>query len=124
MQIVTHIASLYRWNGSVVEEDEVQLEIKTLSASSANVSRWLQKHRPYDVPEVLQLAVAGGSDEYVAFVRSALKTDDGGGVGKRGLSGLKGLRRQPGRLGCGQRKRLRAATTRPAGASSARRRGQ
>ena len=68
VNIVPGVRSLYWWEGAITEDGECLLIIKTAAARyEALASRLLEVH-PYEVPEILQLAVADGADAYISWV--------------------------------------------------------
>lgn len=70
------VSSTYRWEGEVVEEDEVALEVKTALAYEEVRDRIVALH-PYDVPMVLRFD-AEASDEYAAWVERCTEGEPDG----------------------------------------------
>jgi periplasmic divalent cation tolerance protein len=61
--------SVYRWKGGVEEAQETMLLLKTTSGRiEALRARVLELH-PYELPEFLVVAVEGGLEGYLAWVR-------------------------------------------------------
>jgi len=69
VSIVPGLTSIYRWKGEIQVDREVQLLIKTRADARERVRAWLRANHPYEVPEILELAVAGGSEPYLAWLR-------------------------------------------------------
>jgi periplasmic divalent cation tolerance protein len=69
--LVPGVRSIYRWEGAVHDDAEVLLILKTRAALSAALATRVRALHPYQLPEVLALAVAGGSEPYLDWVRSA-----------------------------------------------------
>jgi periplasmic divalent cation tolerance protein len=66
--IVPGVTSIYRWEGAVQRDSEVQILFKTTRAVLPRlVSRVAELH-PYDVPEVLALPVTAGLAAYTDWV--------------------------------------------------------
>jgi periplasmic divalent cation tolerance protein len=66
--VVPGLRSIYRWEGKVQEDDEALLLLKTTRARfDALRDRVLALH-PYDVPEVIALAVEAGSAAYLGWI--------------------------------------------------------
>jgi periplasmic divalent cation tolerance protein len=66
--VVPGLRSIYRWEGKVQDDAEALLVLKTTRARfEALRDRVLALH-PYDVPEVLALAVEAGSAAYLAWI--------------------------------------------------------
>ncbi len=61
------IRSLYRWEGEVVEDAEVQLVIKTDVATVPSVRATIDELHSYDLPEIVVLD-ASASAEYARWV--------------------------------------------------------
>jgi len=60
--------SVYRWQGAVQDEPEVLIVLKTQAELvPALTARALELH-PYEVPEVLSVAVADGSCAYLRWI--------------------------------------------------------
>jgi len=62
------MTSVYRWKGAVDAEAERQLVIKTTRARLAALEARLRTLHPYDVPELIVLAAAGGGAQYLGWV--------------------------------------------------------
>jgi periplasmic divalent cation tolerance protein len=69
--LVPGIRSIYRWEGAVHDDAEVLLIVKTRAALSAALAARVRALHPYQLPEVVALPVAGGSEPYLDWVRSA-----------------------------------------------------
>jgi periplasmic divalent cation tolerance protein len=69
--LVPGVRSIYRFEGAVHDDAEVLLILKTRAALSAALAARVRALHPYQVPEVLALEVAGGSEPYLDWVRSA-----------------------------------------------------
>ena len=69
VNLLPGIRSVYRWEGSIEEDAEVLLVVKTRAdRAGALVDRVVALH-PYDVPEVVMLPAVGGSPAYLDWVR-------------------------------------------------------
>ena len=68
--VLTGAVSIYRWQGAVVEEDEVVVLLKTTAERWAELAATLPGLHPYEVPELLALPVADGHPPYLAWVRA------------------------------------------------------
>lgn len=60
--------SLYRWEGSVADEREVVVLLKTSSALVDPLKAAFGTLHPYKVPELLALPVAAGLEPYLAWI--------------------------------------------------------
>lgn len=67
VNVLPPMTSTYRWKGSVEQEREQQLVIKTSADQLAAVEAWLLANHPYETPELLVLE-ASGSAAYLRWV--------------------------------------------------------
>ena len=66
--LVPGIRSIYRWEGVVQDDSEWLLILKTRRDRSAELAARVSELHPYELPEVIALAAAGGSVPYLAWV--------------------------------------------------------
>ena len=66
------IASVYRWEGRVVDDDERLLIIKTSDERVEALREELFARHPYEVPEFVVVSIERMSDAYEAWFRSAV----------------------------------------------------
>ena len=71
---VPPVKSWYRWEGHLEKEDEVLLLIKTTAARFAELEAMVRRLHPYDVPEVIGIPIAAGSEAYLKWIDSATRT--------------------------------------------------
>ena len=74
VNIVPGLKSVYKWKGKLESETEHLLLIKTLAETYPELERTINSKHPYDVPEVLSLAVETGLPAYLAWLESALSS--------------------------------------------------
>ena len=72
VNVVPGVQSIYWWEGSVQEESEVLLIMKTLARRVDALTARVEALHPYDVPEVVAVDVAGGSTAYLEWVAGAV----------------------------------------------------
>ena len=60
--ITPGVLSLFHWQGSIAEEEEVALVFKTRAAHRASLVSLLEDHHPYDLPVITWEEVGAGSD--------------------------------------------------------------
>jgi periplasmic divalent cation tolerance protein len=72
--ILPGIRSLYRWEGEVCDDPEVLVIFKTLEGKVPLVTERIQALHPYDCPEVVSIAVDGGSPAYLAWVGASVRS--------------------------------------------------
>ncbi len=68
VNLVGPIRSIYRWQGSIADDTEVLMLIKTRADGLDALRDRLLALHPYSVPEVLAFEAAGGSAAYLAWV--------------------------------------------------------
>ena len=62
--------SIYRWKGSVTEEPEVLVLLKTEQSKWDALCAAVRERHPYEVPELLALPVTRGLDRYLSWLAS------------------------------------------------------
>lgn len=65
--------SIYRWEGSVREESEVVVLLKTDAAKWDALRMAVERHHPYDLPELLALPVTHGLERYLSWLTSEVR---------------------------------------------------
>ncbi len=60
--------STYRWRGTLHDEPEVLLIIKTVRSRYEALEMRLKALHPYEVPEIIALPIAAGSEPYLAWI--------------------------------------------------------
>ncbi|MBI4353579.1 MAG: divalent-cation tolerance protein CutA [Candidatus Omnitrophica bacterium] len=65
--------SYYEWNGGLEKAKEVLLLIKTDRDHYQTVEKFLLRHHPYKVPEIIALPVLKGSKAYLSWISEVLE---------------------------------------------------
>lgn len=68
---VMHVRSFYTWDGELKREPEWVLFAKTRTARFDDVQAFIRERHSYALPELLQLAVSGGSADYLRWLLDA-----------------------------------------------------
>jgi periplasmic divalent cation tolerance protein len=68
VNIVPAIHSVYRWEGRVADDAEQLLIIKTTEERVEELRTELFKRHPYEVPELVVIAIAQTSEAYGAWI--------------------------------------------------------
>ncbi len=68
VNILPHVQSIYRWQGSVESATEIPLFIKSTAANYPALESIIRRHHPYEVPEIIALPVAHGLPAYLNWV--------------------------------------------------------
>ena len=71
VNVLPVMTSVYRWKGTVEQEPERQLVIKTSASRVAALEARLRELHPYDLPEFIVLE-ASASDAYANWVQESL----------------------------------------------------
>lgn len=69
VNVLPAMASVYRWEGEIQQEQERQVLIKTTSAAVPALWQRVRDLHPYDVPEFIVLPIIDGNEAYLRWVR-------------------------------------------------------
>lgn len=67
--MVPSVQSLYRWEGKVVNDQEVLVLLKTTADKYSALQDSVRKMHSYEVPEILGISVDKGLPQYLEWVR-------------------------------------------------------
>jgi len=76
VSVVPGLRSFYRWQGRLENSGEVLLLIKTSRDLFPALKAGLEKIHPYEVPEILALPIVEGAENYLAWINSALRSEE------------------------------------------------
>lgn len=76
VQIVGPIRSLYWWRGSLRDEQEWQLVIKTTHALLAALEDHIKANHSYETPEIIATEITAGSDDYLDWISAETRRID------------------------------------------------
>lgn len=68
VNLVPAVRSFFRWQGRVDRAEELLLVVKTTAAAAPQLRERIVALHPYDVPEVLEVAVTGGLPAYLQWL--------------------------------------------------------
>ena len=71
VSVLPPMTSIYRWKGSVNEDREQQLMIKTTHDCIALLETRLREIHPYELPEFLVIPIEGGSSSYLGWLQDS-----------------------------------------------------
>jgi len=71
VNILPVMTSVYRWKGTIEEDREQQLVIKTTSDRVEALEARLRELHPYELPEFLVVATTDGSAGYLAWLEES-----------------------------------------------------
>ena len=60
--------SIYEWKGARQADEEVAMIVKTRAGLTEQIMAEVKRLHPYDVPALLVLPTAGGSEDYCAWI--------------------------------------------------------
>ena len=66
--VIPTVASVYYWQGQLRREHEALLLVKTLESQAQAVQEFVLSHHEYELPEILQLSIDGGSSKYMNWL--------------------------------------------------------
>ena len=69
------VRSIYRWQDTIEETDEVTLLIKTTQACYVELETAIKMLHPYEVPEIIMLPITGGWPPYLGWIAQETKKD-------------------------------------------------
>ena len=72
VNVLPPMTSIYRWKGSIEEDSEQQLLIKTTADRVAALQARFNEVHPYEVAEFLVLPVSEGSPAYLRWLAESL----------------------------------------------------
>jgi periplasmic divalent cation tolerance protein len=69
-QVVGPITSIYRWQGKIETDEEWQCWCKTRGELFPRVEEAIRAVHPYQVPEILAVPIAAGSEAYLTWLEA------------------------------------------------------
>jgi periplasmic divalent cation tolerance protein len=73
VQIIEPITSIYSWQGTIEEEQEILLLIKSTQDLVAPIADLLDRIHPYEVPELIATPIVDGSTAYLSWLGESLR---------------------------------------------------
>ncbi len=70
VNIISNVTSVYKWKGMMEQADECLLIIKTSEDRLDKLTERIRELHPYEVPEVVSVAIEQGSAPYLEWVFS------------------------------------------------------
>jgi len=77
VSLVPGIRSVYRWKGTIHDDPETQLLVKTAVDRLPALAARIRALHPYEVPELLVLAPEGGSVAWLDWLQDQVRGDAG-----------------------------------------------
>jgi len=69
VNLIPSVVSLYKWEGKLEQNVEVQMFLKTSERNIAAIESYVNEHHPYEVPEFLVIDVNHGNRDYLNWVQ-------------------------------------------------------
>ncbi|HLQ61106.1 MAG TPA: divalent-cation tolerance protein CutA [Candidatus Acidoferrales bacterium] len=66
--VIPMVHSFYFWEGGLKRDHEALLLVKTSAARAEAAITYVREHHSYELPEVLQLGIEGGSAPYLEWL--------------------------------------------------------
>lgn len=73
VQVLGPMASFYKWKGKMIRDEEYLLMIKTKESLYKQVEEQIKKMHPYEIPEILALAIIKGNKNYLEWIDKVTK---------------------------------------------------
>lgn len=73
VNLLPGLTSVYRWQGQVEESSELLLIIKTRQERYPALEARIQALHPYQVPEIIALAIERGSASYLDWIAESTR---------------------------------------------------
>ena len=68
VNILPAVRSMYRWQDSIEEAEEVTMLIKSTGGHYAEMERAIVALHPYDVPEIIAIPISAGLPAYLSWI--------------------------------------------------------
>ncbi|MEY4209813.1 MAG: hypothetical protein RLZ92_191 [Pseudomonadota bacterium] len=75
VNIMPGLTSIYQWQGEIETAQEHLLIIKSQQQQFTAIETAIKAIHPYQVPEIIAVAIEQGSAEYLNWIDSCLRTD-------------------------------------------------
>ena len=72
-QVLGPVSSTYRWKGKSEHAEEWYCHLKTTVERLPELQKRIRELHPYEVPEVIAVPICHGDEQYLAWVREAVK---------------------------------------------------
>jgi periplasmic divalent cation tolerance protein len=72
VNIVPGLRSLFRWQGTIEEQEETLMLVKSRSDYLPSILDTVKRLHSYTVPEVIALPILAGSSDYLAWIDESI----------------------------------------------------
>ena len=66
--IIPGVHSIYVWNNSIEEDQEVKVIFKTCDNRFLSVKKFILENASYEVPEIVKICIDDGSEDYLHWL--------------------------------------------------------
>lgn len=73
VNIIPSIKSFYHWEGSLEEDEESVLLVKTTSELTQQIIKRVRELHSYDNPCIISIPITGGSRDYLEWLNNEVK---------------------------------------------------
>ena len=73
VQISGPVSSMYRWQGSIAEDQEWLLIAKSGKELYPELEKEVKQIHVYEVPEILSVSISDGNESYLKWLENELK---------------------------------------------------
>ncbi|MFB2623096.1 MULTISPECIES: divalent-cation tolerance protein CutA [Methanothermobacter] len=73
VNIIPSIKSFYHWEGSLEEDEESVLIVKTTSELTQQIIKRVRELHSYDNPCIISIPITGGSRDYLEWLNNEVK---------------------------------------------------
>jgi periplasmic divalent cation tolerance protein len=76
VNIIPGVRSIFQWNGTITEEQEILLLAKTVKQAFDQLALAVKANHSYGVPEIIALPIQYGSEDYLTWVRGMTRSGE------------------------------------------------
>lgn len=68
VNVLAPCTSIYHWQDKTESTEEIPMFVKTTRARYPEVESTIKAHHPYELPEIIQVPIAGGLPSYLEWI--------------------------------------------------------
>ena len=68
VNVLAPCTSIYHWQDKIESAEETPVFVKTTREKYPDVERTIKAHHPYELPEIIQVPIAGGLPSYLDWI--------------------------------------------------------
>jgi periplasmic divalent cation tolerance protein len=76
VNVLAPCSSIYHWDGKIETAQEIPVWIKTSRRNYNKLEQSIRQHHPYELPEIIAVAVTDGLPAYLAWVAAETTTNN------------------------------------------------